>query len=204
MANGTRAPTRWRSRAFDAGRPSSSSATAPRTSPPRPAVASGASTSCSASSARRSTCGSGVHSVLASDLLDLVGSTPLVELQPEGATRIYAKLEGQNPTGSIKDRVAKAMNEPVGFWPSSFADRKSTCLNSSHRCSSYAVFCLKKKSDQLATGRRAGVHGLGNSPVLAIATHGDVRRAVQRGRACLSDREEHVPNRRLGGDLATV
>jgi cysteine synthase B len=52
-----------------------------------------------------------VHSVLASNLLDLVGSTPLVELHSEGSTRIYAKLEGQNPTGSIKDRVAKAMVE---------------------------------------------------------------------------------------------
>jgi cysteine synthase B len=45
-------------------------------------------------------------------LLDLVGNTPLVELQrlsPKEGVRIYAKLEGQNPTGSIKDRVAKAM-----------------------------------------------------------------------------------------------
>ncbi|TMM15905.1 MAG: cysteine synthase family protein [Actinobacteria bacterium] len=47
-------------------------------------------------------------------LLDLVGSTPLVELRrlsPLGGARIFAKLEGQNPTGSIKDRVAKAMIE---------------------------------------------------------------------------------------------
>jgi [CysO sulfur-carrier protein]-thiocarboxylate-dependent cysteine synthase len=50
---------------------------------------------------------------LAPSLLDLVGSTPLVELPriaPPG-TRLYAKLEGQNPTGSTKDRVAKAMIE---------------------------------------------------------------------------------------------
>ena len=47
--------------------------------------------------------------VVASSLLDLVGRTPLVELKPEGAVRLFAKLEGQNPTGSIKDRVAKAM-----------------------------------------------------------------------------------------------
>ena len=49
---------------------------------------------------------------VAPSLLDLVGSTPLVELQrlsPNPAVRIVAKLEGQNPTGSIKDRVAKAM-----------------------------------------------------------------------------------------------
>src|SRR5262249_35718453 len=47
----------------------------------------------------------------APSLLDLVGHTPLVELSrlaPPGI-RLYAKLEGQNPTGSIKDRVAKAM-----------------------------------------------------------------------------------------------
>jgi [CysO sulfur-carrier protein]-thiocarboxylate-dependent cysteine synthase len=49
---------------------------------------------------------------LGSSLLDLVGSTPLVELTrlaPSPSVRLYAKLEGQNPTGSIKDRVAKAM-----------------------------------------------------------------------------------------------
>ena len=46
-------------------------------------------------------------------VLELVGNTPLVELtrlSSEGV-RLYAKLEGQNPTGSIKDRVAKAMIE---------------------------------------------------------------------------------------------
>ena len=47
----------------------------------------------------------------ANSLLELVGNTPLVELAPVGETRIYAKLEGQNPTGSIKDRIAKAMIE---------------------------------------------------------------------------------------------
>jgi len=49
---------------------------------------------------------------LAPSLLDLIGSTPLVELprlSPKPSVRLYAKLEGQNPTGSIKDRVAKAM-----------------------------------------------------------------------------------------------
>jgi cysteine synthase B len=48
----------------------------------------------------------------AASLLDLVGNTPLVELprlSPRPELRLYAKLEGQNPTGSIKDRVALAM-----------------------------------------------------------------------------------------------
>jgi cysteine synthase B len=51
---------------------------------------------------------------VARSLLDLIGQTPLVELarlSPKPAVRIYAKLEGQNPSGSIKDRVAKAMIE---------------------------------------------------------------------------------------------
>jgi cysteine synthase B len=48
---------------------------------------------------------------VARNLLELVGKTPLVELKPVGDVQIYAKLEGQNPTGSIKDRIAKAMIE---------------------------------------------------------------------------------------------
>jgi cysteine synthase B len=55
--------------------------------------------------------------VVAESLLDLIGSTPLVDLShlsPDGV-RIYAKLEGQNPTGSIKDRVALAMVDAAGL-----------------------------------------------------------------------------------------
>jgi [CysO sulfur-carrier protein]-thiocarboxylate-dependent cysteine synthase len=50
----------------------------------------------------------------AGSLLELVGNTPLVELRqlaPKPSVRLYAKLEGQNPTGSIKDRVAVSMIE---------------------------------------------------------------------------------------------
>ena len=45
-------------------------------------------------------------------ILEAIGNTPLVELQrfsPRPGVRVYAKLEGRNPTGSVKDRVAKAM-----------------------------------------------------------------------------------------------
>ena len=51
---------------------------------------------------------------VASSLLDLIGNTPLVELSrisPKATVKIYGKLEGENPTGSIKDRVAKSMIE---------------------------------------------------------------------------------------------
>ena len=49
-----------------------------------------------------------------SDLVAAVGNTPLVELprlSPKEGVRIFAKLEGRNPTGSVKDRVAKSMIE---------------------------------------------------------------------------------------------
>ena len=42
-------------------------------------------------------------------ILDLIGNTPMVDvsrLSPNPAVRIVAKLEGQNPAGSIKDRIA--------------------------------------------------------------------------------------------------
>jgi cysteine synthase B len=47
-------------------------------------------------------------------LLSLIGGTPLVELghlSPKEGVRIFAKLEGQNPSGSIKDRIVLAMVE---------------------------------------------------------------------------------------------
>ena len=47
-------------------------------------------------------------------VLDLVGNTPLVDisvLSPNPRVRILAKLEGQNPFGSVKDRIAKKMIE---------------------------------------------------------------------------------------------
>ena len=47
-------------------------------------------------------------------VLDLVGNTPIVDvsqLSPNPKVRILAKLEGQNPAGSVKDRIALAMIE---------------------------------------------------------------------------------------------
>ena len=47
-------------------------------------------------------------------VLDAIGNTPLVELRhvvPKGSARVVAKLESSNPTGSMKDRLAKALVE---------------------------------------------------------------------------------------------
>ena len=48
------------------------------------------------------------------DIVQSIGNTPLVELKrlsPKPGVRIWAKLESRNPTGSVKDRVARAMIE---------------------------------------------------------------------------------------------
>lgn len=47
----------------------------------------------------------------ATGVIDLIGNTPLIELTrfDTGCCRLFAKLEGQNPGGSIKDRAALAM-----------------------------------------------------------------------------------------------
>ena len=49
---------------------------------------------------------------LASSLIELIGNTPLVQLErvvPEGAGTVLAKCEQYNPGGSVKDRIALAM-----------------------------------------------------------------------------------------------
>src|SRR5207248_1520655 len=48
------------------------------------------------------------------DLVAAIGDTPLVELSrlsPSPRVRLFAKLEGNNPSGSVKDRIARAMIE---------------------------------------------------------------------------------------------
>jgi len=50
-------------------------------------------------------------------VLEAVGNTPLVELRrvvPAGSARVVVKLESSNPTGGMKDRVAKV---GIGFVP---------------------------------------------------------------------------------------
>jgi [CysO sulfur-carrier protein]-thiocarboxylate-dependent cysteine synthase len=47
-------------------------------------------------------------------VLDLIGNTPLVaahQLSPNPSVRLFVKLEGMNPGGSVKDRIAKSMVE---------------------------------------------------------------------------------------------
>ncbi len=50
--------------------------------------------------------------MLNDDILHAIGRTPLIELRncsPKPGVRLFAKLEGQNPSGSVKDRIALQM-----------------------------------------------------------------------------------------------
>src|SRR5437879_2512737 len=66
------------------------------------------------------------------------------------ADALLARLDGAQLNGNVQ---LIALEEHVDYWNDlgwtdpnrSNKDRKSTRLNSSHRCISYAVFCLKKK-----------------------------------------------------------
>ena len=60
------------------------------------------------------------------DILAAIGNTPLVGLpgmSPSAGVRLWAKLEGNNPTGSTKDRIALAMVEAAEASGALTADR---------------------------------------------------------------------------------
>ena len=82
------------------------------------------------------------------DLVEEVGNTPLVELptlSPKpGAVRVFAKLEGRNPTGSVKDRVAKAMIESAEAEGAIAAGQTILEPTSGNTGISLAMICRRK------------------------------------------------------------
>jgi len=61
--------------------------------------------------------GKGIVNAATQTILDEIGNTTLLALRnivPENGSRILLKLESENPTGSIKDRMAVAMVEADG------------------------------------------------------------------------------------------
>src|SRR5437763_3528507 len=69
-----------------------------------------------------------------SDLATTRAPSSICSSRPAGPTDARQRVEG-----FLSSRREKSNPEKAG-------DRKSTRLNSSHRCISYAVFCLKKKN----------------------------------------------------------
>src|SRR5437879_10981381 len=71
-------------------------------------------------------------------------------------TTLFRSVGRREDAGEVRQQLTRAEDLPridVGTerdGPGAIRDRKSTRLNSSHRCSSYAVFCLtQKKADQI-------------------------------------------------------
>ena len=65
---------------------------------------------------------------IASSILDTIGETPMVDvssLSPNPSVRLVAKLEGQNPGGSVKDRIALRMVTDAEADGTLEPDRKS-------------------------------------------------------------------------------
>src|SRR5437763_1544863 len=81
------------------------------------------------------------------DIVQAIGHTPLVELKrfsPKPGVRIYAKLESYNPTGSVKDRVARSMIEDAEAQGAIAAGQTILEPTSGNTGISLAMICSRK------------------------------------------------------------
>lgn len=81
------------------------------------------------------------------NILEAIGHTPLVEvprLSPKKGVRIFVKLEGQNPTGSLKDRIAKYMIEKAEKNGELTPDKVVLEATSGNTGISLAMICRRK------------------------------------------------------------
>jgi [CysO sulfur-carrier protein]-thiocarboxylate-dependent cysteine synthase len=81
------------------------------------------------------------------DIVQSIGHTPLVELprlSPKRGVRIWAKLESRNPTGSVKDRVARALIEDAEEKGAIGAGQKILEPTSGNTGISLALVCKRK------------------------------------------------------------
>src|ERR1017187_10996699 len=74
-------------------------------------------------------------------------SSDLHRIAPQFVVVIEILVAQRQPEHALRDQVQQQMFDLPGVA----VDRKSTRLNSSHRCISYAVFCLKKKKQHRIT-----------------------------------------------------
>ena len=125
-------------------------------------------------------------------VLEMIGDTPLVdvsELSPNPGVRILAKLESQNPFGSVKDRIAKLMIEdaerhgrlrPGQTIVESSSGNTGIALAAIARVKGYPVKILLP--DNVSVERRQMLEVFGAEIILtpgAEGSNGAVRRAEQ-------------------------
>src|SRR3982074_2979483 len=81
------------------------------------------------------------------DIVQAIGHTPLVQLKrlsPKPTVRVWAKLESHNPTGSVKDRVARALIEDAEAKGALGAGRTILEPTSGNTGISLAMICRRK------------------------------------------------------------
>lgn len=133
---------------------------------------------------------------IADDVLDLVGHTPLVRLRrvasPEGA-EVLAKVEAQNPGGSVKDRAARAMvraAEREGSLGKGATLVEATSGNTGISLAMIAAVrgyrCVLVMPEDMSLGRRYLLRAYGAELVLTSALDG-MAGAVQRAKELLAE-----------------
>src|SRR5688572_17018220 len=115
-------------------------------------------------------------------VFDLVGDTPLVRLVriPEaGGAEILAKLEAKNPSGSVKDRPARAMilaAEQAGSLRAGAtiveATSGNTGISLAMLCAVRGYRCMLAMPEDMSTARQTILRTYGADLVLTPAHHG--------------------------------
>lgn len=120
--------------------------------------------------------------MLYSSILDTIGNTPIVEIRrmnPNPSVTIYAKLEGFNPTGSLKDRIAKFMVERAEATGVLTHDKTLLEATSGNTGISLAMFARVKGyrftavlPESMSLERREILHAFGAEVVLSPGDEG--------------------------------
>jgi cysteine synthase A len=118
---------------------------------------------------------------LSSDVLAAIGGTPLVQLRrlpPPGSARLLLKLESANPTGSMKDRMARSMIEAAESDGRLAPGGAIVELTGGSTGTSLALVCAVKRyplfvvtSDAISLEKRNHMKALG-ATVTVVASHG--------------------------------
>ncbi|MCS7233484.1 MAG: cysteine synthase A [Synergistetes bacterium] len=134
-------------------------------------------------------------------VLDAIGNTPLVKLNYfSGRVNIYAKLEGNNPGGSVKDRPAlfmfidalkrKAINSERGIVEPTSGN---TGIALSMLCAYYGVPCVLVMPESMSAERRALLSLYGAEIVLTPAGRG-MKGAIEEAEKISLERNFFMPN----------
>tara|TARA_B100000315_G_scaffold218808_1_gene220324 strand:+ start:4149 stop:5093 length:945 start_codon:yes stop_codon:yes gene_type:complete len=138
--------------------------------------------------------------LLYSDLTEVIGNTPMVEirrLNPNPDVRIFAKLEGFNPTGSLKDRIVKYMIECAEASGELMKGKILLEPTSGNTGISLGMFAKIKgyplrvvMPDNVSTERRELLHAFGVEVILSSGSEG-TNGAIRMAQMLLKEDDQH-------------